>query len=64
MPLFILAISDNMKQAGLMMLVMAAEKCKPLDLTSHKRSPAKSASATHSSLKSATHTGKDYWVDS
>ena len=40
------------------MLVMAAEKCKPLDLTSHKRSSAKSASATHSSLKSATHTDK------
>ena len=57
MPYFILAISDNTKQAGLMMLVMAAEKCKPLDLTSHKRSPAgKTASATQPHPKSATHT--------
>ena len=40
------------------MLVTAAETCKPLDLTSHKRSPAgKTASATQPHLKSATDTG-------
>ena len=58
MPLFILAISDNMEQAGLIMLVTTAETCKPLDLTSHKRSPAgKNASATQPHPKSATDTG-------
>ena len=56
--MFILAISDNMKQAGLIMLVTTAETCKPLDLTSHIRSPAgKTASATQPHLKSATDTG-------
>ena len=40
------------------MLVTTAETCKPLDLTSHKRSPAgKTASATQPHPKSATDTG-------